>query len=400
MASSGDVGDHVLWTAVLLTSVAAYWYVPSFLNHVKELAVVEAPKPKPAEPRLHQDAEASIKLSTLHTLANGPNYNITAAALRLIADRFVKDWGARYGLLDDLGSKEWHRRDRAINAFRFLLTHPALRDSDIQERLVGLMTFQAFIIALQKLILEHDGDDKVPVSPIRPKKRSTHESAIIDLLLVLMEDPDQRYDRTFIANHIQPAIDAGIIIDWLKHYPFPCTMRQKGTPSNFRRSDVCRLLEYDVWGTDDPAMSRLVACLLKAPNAPRQFAEIGLRPSIYRKRVSVDLSGQDTRDHPNFSFDIANDQTRSGESLNEDNEELIRGEVIGEMEMLTRSSSSSRRDLRHAAGEMSRQRRHREAIVVAEAGAPLGPENILQRQPTETELQWQQETEESREYSL
>lgn len=389
MAISGDVGDRILWTAVIVTGIAACWFVPYFLNVAKKSAAVDSIKTKPPEPRLQDDAEASLKLSTLQELANGPNYNITAATLRLINARFLADWNARRGLLQDLGSKEWHRRDRAIQAFRFLLTNPALKESDLGQQFLDITTYQAFIIALQNLISEHEYDDKPFTSPIRPPRRPTHEAQILNLLAVLMDDHNLRWDRSFVARHIQPAIDAGIITDWLTHYPFPCATKDDTIPANFTRSDVSYLLDDGVWGTDDPAMSKLVMTLLKAPNAARQLMEVGLRNPKSSQKLDSDLNRGAARGRT-YS-DYLRHLSEPPSSSDVDTEELIDGEILSEMSQLMRPESAQRRGLDRPAGEVSRQRRHRQAVVVAEAGAPLRPENILQRQPTETEVSWQQQ---------
>ncbi|KAK5072691.1 hypothetical protein LTR64_004835 [Lithohypha guttulata] len=396
MASTTNVGDRILWTAIICTGIAVYWYVPYYLHHVKDLAAVKSPELKIPEPRLQQDAEASIKLSSLAELARGPNHNLTASAIRLTASRFVKDAKAKKTLLRDLSSKDWHRRDRAINAFRLLLSHPALKEGDTRQHFLNQPTHAAFIAALVNLLPEHEPEIKfqVPASPIRPSHRPAHERSVLDLLLILLEEPRSYGENGFYIFDAQPAINAGIITKWLIKYPFPCIMPETRR-YNFRRSDVCRLLEPDVWGSDDPQMSRLVQMLVKLPSGARQLADAGLRTSSLHGRTNIGSREWATRSHPTLDSAHPGSQPRpiwgsDDEATDEEQEEP--GQIIEETELLARlQGSQPRRPFARTPGEQSRQRRHRQAVVVAEAGAPLRPENILQRQPTETELTWQQE---------
>ena len=386
------LSEKALWTAIIVTGVTAAWYIPRFLNHIKDLTVVSTPQIQPEEPRLQQDAEASIKTQTLGVLAAGPNYNLAAAAIKLAAARFVDDKGARRDLLRDLSSKEWHRRDRAINALHLLLTHPALKDLNLRRYFLDDDSFSAFVAALVHLLPEHEHvavkDGDFP-SPIRPLYRPVQERSILELLLILLEDPNF-YDD-FCAVDAQPAVNAGIITKWLAHYPFPCTLSQNRR-LNFKSRDVCRLLEPDIWGSDDPKMAKLVAILVRLPSGARQLTDVGLRPRSHG-RGNIGSREWATRSHPTLSspdssplplgtaIDGTNDDNNVGHHINE----FVERMEPSEQDTLARRRSAV------TPGERSRQRRHRQAIVVAEAGMPLLPENILQRQPTETELTWQQQ---------
>jgi len=394
---ASNVGDKILWTAVIASGLAAYWLVPPFLYHVKELAVVSAPKLKPSKPQLINEAEAAIKPATIGELARGPSYNISSSAIRLAARRFVKDAEAKQGLLQDLASKEWHRRDRALNALQLLLQSPALKESRMRRHFLDGATFSALVTALVNILPDHQKDTNVSTasfSPVRPPSRPAHERIILELILRLLEDPRTLGDAyDYLVVSAQPAIDAGIITRWLKHYPFPCAMPENRR-YNFKKRDVVQLLEPNAWADDDDLMSRVVQMLSKMPQGARQLADAGLRASSTHDRSDIGSRQWAVRSHPPvYSYHIRPDyiSTDDEEDYDRDDREGA-GELIDHDELMTRLQDPRIREgSARTAGERSRQRRHRQAIVVAEAGSPLRPENILQRQPTQTELNWEQE---------
>lgn len=395
MATS--VGDSILWTAVIASSIAAYWFIPSFLYHVKDLAAVSTPKSKPTRPQLVNDAEAAIKPSTIAELAHGPSYNIASSAIRLAAARFVKDAEAKRGLLRDLSSKERHRRDRAVKALQLLLQNPALKESRMRQHFLDNATFSALVAALVNLLPEHQshaGAQSTPPSPVRPLNRPAHERIILESILLLLEEPrNLDYTHGYHIVNAQPAIEAGIITNWLKDYPFPCSLPEN-RKHNFRKRDVVRLLEQNVWGEDDPLMSRLVQMLSKMPQGARQLADAGFRVSSIHDRSNIRSRQWAVRSHPPLSpTDARLDYIGLDGEEDEDNEhDSETRELIDDDELMTRlQDPQTREGTARSAGEISRQRRHRQAIVVAEAGQPLRPENILQRQPTQTELNWEHE---------
>lgn len=394
MATTFDVGERALWAGVVLAGVVAYYYVPYFLTHIKDSVAVPVPSPKTTQPQLQQDAEESIKPRTLAELASGPNYNLAASAIRLTATRFIRDKQAKRDLLEDLSSKQAPRRDIAINALRLLLTFPAVKDLNLKQHFVDYDTYSAIVTALINLLPEHEKHHKretVHTSPIKPISRSAHEQGILEILLLLVEDQSHQWNFNDLhTEYAQPAINAGIITKWLSRYPFPCTLRENER-FNFKRSDVARLLEKNVWGDDDPLMSRLVKILSKVPSGERQLVDVGLKASSI---LDTNISSREwaTRSHPTLTFQEYQpvpEWPSPGGSPDEPSDE--NGQLIENEELLARlGGPRARNQSERTPGERSRQRRHRQAVVVAEPGVPLGPENILQRQPTETELAWQE----------
>lgn len=402
MANDARVGDRVLWTAVIASGIAAYWLIPAFLRHVKDLAAVSAPKPKPSKPQLINDAEAAINPSTIAELAHGPSYNIASSAIRLAARRFVKDPQAKQGLLRDVSSKEWRCRERAVNALQLLVQNTALKESRMRQHFLDHATFSALVAALVNLLPEHErrADARsapVPPSPVRAPGRSAHERLILETILLLLDEHrNLGYNHDFCFANAQPAIDAGIITKWLKHYPFPCALPEN-RKHNFKKRDVVRLLELSMWGEDDILMSRLMQMLNKMPQGARQLAAAGLRSPPNHDRSNIGSREWAVRSHPTlFSPDGRPSYVTIGYDDGEEDGNQAdageRGELIDDDELMTRLQDPQFRDgIARSAGELSRQRRHRQAIVLAEAGTPLRPENILQRQPTQTELNWEQE---------
>lgn len=395
---ASNAGDKLLWTALVASSIAAYWFIPAYLYHVKDLAAVQAPEPKPTKPQLINDAEAAISPSTIAELVDGPSYNIASSAIRLAARQFVKDSEAKRGLLQDLSSKEWHRRDRAVNALQLLLQHSALKESRTIRHFVDGPTFSALVTALVNLLPEHKRKRDVeatPPSPVRPPYRPAHERLILEFVYILLDEHRNLGTNGYYVVDATPAIHAGIITRWLKHYPFPCTLPEN-RKYNFKRRDIVRLLETG-WAEEDYLMSRVVQLLSKMPLGARQLADAGLKSPSIHDRSNFGSRKWDFRSHPTTiaaedrinPISIGHDDDHD-EEIDGDQEE--RGALIDNDELMTRLQSPQTRDMvERQMSMMSRHRRHRQAVVVAEPGVPLRAENILQRQPTQTELNWEQE---------
>lgn len=403
---ASNVGDKLLWTAIIVSSIAACWYIPHILYEVKESAVVSIAQPKPSKPQLEKDAEAAIHPSTLADLAEGPSYHLTASAIKLTASKFFKS-DAKQLLLKDIASKDPIRRDKAIDGLSLLLTNTALKENSVRSHFTDATTFNYLVTALVDLLPEHEKAPRStlpPPSPVRPTNRPVHESAILSFIVLLLNEPRKigNNSRSFYIIDTQPLIDAGIITRWLKHYPFPCTLPENRR-WNFKRHDVVHLLRKEEWGDDDEQMSTLIGMLMKVPTGARQLADIGLRSTCVHDSINtrpLDLRSTHSSDWETrqFTVRVTNDEPEDyepgtfGHFMNSGEGDLIDDEemIVRLQQQADESSNVRLRDGR-TAGEQSLRRRHRQAIVVAEAGMPLREENILQRQPTETELSWQEE---------
>lgn len=409
---ASNVGDRILWTAVILSGIAACWYIPHVLYQAKESAIVWIPQPKPNKPQLERDAEAAIRPSTLAELADGPSYHLTASAIKLTASKFLKS-DAKQLLLRDIASKDYNRRDKAINALSLLLTNPALKENSVRSHFTDDTTFTHLVTALANLLPEHQKtlrSTNPPPSPIRPENRSAHEAELLSLLILLINEPRKinTGNRSFYLVDAQPAINAGIITRWLKHYPFPCDL-SKNRRWNYKRRDVVHLLRKEEWGDDDEQMSALVSMLMKSPTGARQLTDVGLRSSSVHDRVPPPSAEWRLarRSNPRRR-DGLDDISTTRESRPHVTEwyfdDLEEGDLISDDEMIARLQQQSPQQLQRSrpeeaepstihprggrtATERSLRRRHRQAIVVAEAGMPLREENILQRRPTETETE-------------
>jgi len=378
---ASNVGDKLLWTAVVVTGIAAYWYVPYFLTYAKELAAVPPTPLDDTKPQLQTAAEDAIENSTLAKLAGGPSYNLTASAIRLTAARFVKS-DAKRRLLDDLRSKSWERREQAINGLQLLIFSPDLKDSGIRQHFTDDTTFTALVNTLVNLRDENKHKynpptSNLPPSPVRPAYRPAHERLILKILLALIDTPRGGF-TSYFGNPARPVLKAGIVQKWLADYPFPCAL-PGNAKYNYKKSDVCRLLDEEVWGYDDLLMSSLVHKLRQLPSGVSSLVEVGLSNSSFEKQVqsATQLRTTSHSRDPQF-FQAAVTLT---------DEEPVVGELIDDDELMIRlgSTSAPRNSTEQTPEERSLRRRHRNAVVVAEPGSSLRPENILQRQNTETD---------------
>ncbi|KAJ9657988.1 hypothetical protein H2198_003957 [Neophaeococcomyces mojaviensis] len=383
---ANNVGDKLLWTAVAVTSIAAYWYIPYFLTYAKELAAVAPPPPENTKPQLQKAAEDAIETSTLAELAAGPSYNLAASAIRLTAARFVKS-DAKQKLLEDLKSKSWSRRDRAITGLQLLIFNPDLKESGIKQHFTNDATFKALVDALVNIRDENKHKYNppttgIPPSPVRPAYRPAHERIALKIILALMDAP--RADSSYVGDPARPAIRAGIIQRWLADYPFPCALPENAK-YNYKKSDVCRLLEQDFWEDDDLYMSRLMYKLRQLPAGVLLLADVGLSPPSLNNPLHGNAQLQ-TTNHPRNSQNTYG-LTDLDDDDDDDDEDVVVGELIDDEELIIRlrGDSAPRHSMEQTPEERSLRRRHRNAVVVAEPGSPLRLENILQRHPTETD---------------
>lgn len=189
------------------------------------------------------------------------------------------------------------------------------------------------------------------------------------------------------------ALRAGLVSRWLAKYPFPCAL-QENAKYGFKRSDVARLCERSSWGTDDPLMADIVKDVMAYLPGRREMLDAGLRGvSNYVQNVGGS-DGWTPRWHASYDDDDDEDDYVEDDDENDEEDHdvlMTNGEDTAgvplehaqtgwEERLLPVHNSARPRSVERSQEEEHLRRRHREAIVVADRGAPLRRENILQRE--------------------
>ncbi|KAK5062465.1 hypothetical protein LTR84_004536 [Exophiala bonariae] len=396
--------NRILWAAVLISLGTAYYTVPSLLRTVKDAARSPQPDPVPPARQLQKESENSLKIETLRALADGHSYDLRSSAIKIVAYRTIRT-STKDLLLRDLASKDYVRRDNAINALWMLLFHARLNTTCFADAFSRRRGIEAVVEALIQGLPAHDklsstkrpstspdGEEKddIPPSPLKPNHRPAHEASLLIILNHLLNQTS-RSSHSWKADEFQPidhAVRAGLVDRWLAKYPFPCSLPEN-EKFGFVRSDVARLCERSSWGTDDPLMADIVKAVVATTEGQRALCNAGLRRGgsvRHLRRNGFDLQWQ---------FDPLREAHRTGgdpHGPNEDNVEedhdvamtdgedtagvpLDRDNQAEWLPLLPRPRSAER-----SQEEEHLRRRHREAVVVAERGTPLRRENILQRE--------------------
>jgi hypothetical protein len=406
MSLPGD--DRLLWLTVAIGLATACLYIPATLERVRTLTEVHSDKDDAKQ--LSNNAEAALRPDTLRVLADGPSYELRASAIKIVATRCLQD-DTRKILLRDLAGKNADARLKAINVISMMFfTHlmPIDHPMAALAAFCDLAGFAAIIDALVNCLPLHDvaaspsrlrkptqvpARGISPVSPLLPPNRPADERRLMDILCKLLS-----YDMMATDNNGSIPLQAGIISRWLSIYPFPCAQ-----PSNshlgFTRSDTVSLFAFGIgsWANDDPPMAKIINALCRDPDALKQLRDCGLKASSYREGLTSTHHNNNGWSEP-LARDVLmhNSEDTAGvlwgsNPLREEmeahrahaNESLVH-------ELITGRPSSSRAWARHAPErspeEDNLRRRHREAIVVAERGAPFTRENILQRQNSQVGL--------------
>lgn len=71
-----------------------------------------------------------------------------------------------------------------------------------------------------------DSNTPYPPSPIRPLTRPPHEASLFILLTTALRGSIRDYPPSSIPANLDLALDAGLVNKWLVSYPFPCTLPQ------------------------------------------------------------------------------------------------------------------------------------------------------------------------------
>jgi hypothetical protein len=341
--------DKLLWIVIGGGLLIAANAIPYYLNYIRTLTEIHHDQ----NPRKGhcEDAADALKLTTLEKLVASPNYKLRASAVKIIAERSIRD-NVRKLLLQDLASNNSARREQALHALWFLLSDSSLKTTPeiAQTFLADTTSFAALTECLVNLLPLHENgppiraDNPTASSPLLPHNRPACEIYALFILRELLTD-----------HSTTTALSAGLVSKWLKHYPFPCALPENGS----RRQDVVEL--FKGWKDDDPWMTSIMEVLTRSPDALEELRTHGLTGSSYGE-TEIDT-------------DYLNDyHVAIGE--NPDDYLPVTPEA-------TRPSSSwSRRfpDPSSNQAERAVRQRRREAAVYSEGNAPLTQDNIFQRQ--------------------
>ena len=390
--------DRLLVACLFLGFGTAYIAVPALLQQVKDAARAPVAEPPPQPKTLQKDSENSLKIETLRTLANGYSYELRNSAFKIVASRVSRS-SAKNLLLRDLASRDYNRRQDAINAIKMLLTNSSL-SATIAAQFRGPDTVAAIVKGLIRVLPQHqrqeeqpeqaeDANIPLPASPLRPSYRPPQEFALLSLLKNILGGLNRTGWQYAAA--ADAALHAGVLTKWLANYPFPCTLPEY-SHFNYKRSDVARLFDRMAWFEDDPLMADVIRLVNVSPHGRKQMRSVGLSASSVRENVdahqvrdswnwrSSSWADPDDTDEDDNDVVMVNGEDTAGLLLVPDNINVW-DEPTGR--------TTTRAGARLRSGERSQEeehlrRRHREAIVVAERGAPLRRENILQREDSRT----------------
>ena len=390
--------NRVLAIGLSIGIIAAYVSISTLLREVKDAAKAPpAPDPPTPAKNLQKDSENSLKIETLRTLADGYSYDLRNSAIKIVASRTARS-KARDLLLRDLASKNHQRRENAIDALILLLTYNSLGAS-VTDQFRDGKSATAVVKALINVLPQHDANGKaaaqpqpagseektpLPSSPIRPDRRPAQEGPLLLLLGNMLGNRSRRPGLNLPFMVMDAALQAGLVTKWLANYPFPCSLPENAE-FNYKRSDVARLFDRTAWVSDDPMMEEIIFAIMQNPTGSKQMRQVGLSASRVRENVNV---GRWTI-LPNGDSVIRDDIDDDDEDVRMVNGEDTAGlipvldDITSWDEPIGRPTTRAEARLRSAERspeEEHLRRRHREAIVVAERGAPLRRENILQRE--------------------
>jgi hypothetical protein len=393
--------DRLLWLAVAIGLAVASIYIPTTLRHVRKITEVHEDDDRK---KLSNDAEAALKPEVLRVLVDGPSHELRASAIKIVVARALKD-DAKKILLCDLASNNVDGRVKAINAMHLVLfSRLMVNDSPMTgtEVFCDLPGFTAVVDALVNCLPLHKiapapgslrkptqvpARGTGPVSPLLPPNRPADETRLMQILQELL-----RCALNESTDGLSLALQAGVVKRWLRKYPFPCA-----SPSNshlgFNRSDVVSLFRIDSWASDDPLMLRIMVLLGRDPEAMKQLRAIGIRGSDYKEAIFSSGGNTGWSELPSRDILMTNSEDTAGvwstdrirlELANSQNDpigdELLRNELERRGEPVRPGSSWARQAPERSPEEQNLRRRNREAIVVADGGAPFTRDNILRRQ--------------------
>ncbi|KAI9877995.1 MAG: hypothetical protein M1830_002192 [Pleopsidium flavum] len=309
--------DNVLWLGIGFFAIRAAAEQLQRVRTVTEVTHVEEQARV-----ISQETEDALKFETLRKLAEGPNFDLRAASLKIISERSVK--GPTYDLLlRNLTGKHPGRRNSALVALKFLSS------SSAADSISNFKTYNALIDCLCNLIPEHVPTPRTEYRCASQSRRPQAERTALVILCRLLQD------------NIFDAVRAGIVSRWLSKYPFGGS-----TTDEARRREVVQQLK--TFNSDDALMCEVIVRLDNLAEGRKQLRKCGLTGSA--------IGENDDREGDIWMVD--GDDTAGG------------GPGLG---------AGGRRVREESADEQALRRRRREAMVFSEGGGPLGRENIIQR---------------------
>ncbi|KAI9758804.1 MAG: hypothetical protein M4579_002818 [Chaenotheca gracillima] len=296
-----------LWMGLGCLSSIAIRLVIYQLEQVSTMTEVGKTKRKPQPRIIDQETEDALKLDTLRTLVDDSNYDLRGVAAKILCQRCTS--GPAFELLlEDVASPNPQVRDKALVTLRYL----ALSEAGAQ--IDSAPTLRAVVIALTHILRD---PSRTASSQRFPPERNA--------LVIIIR---------FLHWNISAALDAGIIRQWLAHYPLGGT-----TPAE-RRAAIKRLSTNF---SDDFLLSEVVSVLEDSAVARKQMRLAGLTGSAIDEDSDGEYSVRSgTRSAPDFII-----PTRR-----------LREESLEEQRL---------------------RRRRREAMVLSDGLEPLGRADIIQR---------------------
>ncbi|KAL4784261.1 hypothetical protein BJX76DRAFT_357223 [Aspergillus varians] len=355
---ASHMSDRLLWLCLGVSLFFAVRGIAADLRSVNELTEIKHDDNE--DKIISEGTEDALNLETLLKLSNSTSYDLRSAALRIIAERSVKE-DTRDLLLKDLASKNPERRNKAIPAAFFLVSNRArtylhaliaqvttyshipstalmvtVSRTSVCSRLKDLPTYTALVDCLCNLLNEHVEKTSETISPIFPRTRPPGEIKAMRTLNILLQE------------NIPAALEAGIVSRWLSNYPFPCALTE---PS--RRQDVVILMK--TWWSDDAVMSAIFATLSSHPEGAKQLRKHGLMGSMLEENDHDEISDDDDEeDEESDVWMVDGDDTAGSRRI------------------------PGRRPRGPNPEEQALRRRRREAMVLSDGRRPLGHDDIIQ----------------------
>ncbi|KKY28533.1 hypothetical protein UCRPC4_g00521 [Phaeomoniella chlamydospora] len=353
--------DRFLWFLVGVGLFVAYRGIIEQLHHVRTLTEITHDE-SPGR-RLDQETEDTVSLETLAALTKSHSFELRNASIRIICERFANGQAIKQ-LYHDISGDDPRKRDDALTTALFLLNSSAVSEAKkLQYFFYSFEFLKALTTCLVKLLPEHKkpksskadepmkSTTRAKNSPIRPPNRPLAETKALRILCKVIDDV--KYT----------ALVAGIVSDWLAHYPFPCALEENGS----HRDMVLNF--FQSWYDDDPLMNNILGVFCTFSEGRHALCKAGY-PIWGEGSVGEDGAGSDDL---SFSGDLDGDVVMHGA------EDTAGGRLQFSF-LGPRRPSRRRARPPDSAEEQAVRRRRREAMVLSDGGGPLGQDNIIQRE--------------------